>query len=291
MPQAPAPQARRPRRWFLKSVGVAAAGLAGGAVYTRWIEPRWLDVGRHEIALGKGPAGPPVRLLQLSDFHASPVVPLAFIARAVRAGLALKPDLICLTGDFITAKFADSPGYVATLAPLAAAAPTFACLGNHDGGSWAGSTYGYDDTSVIRDILARAGITLLHNSARAVTVAGRPIRLVGVGDLWAGELDASAAFSSPPGVPGTPTLLLAHNPDSKDEMADRTWDLMLSGHTHGGQLRLPVFGTPFAPVQDTRFVKGLHRWENRWLHVTKGVGNLHGLRFNCRPEISLLTLT
>ena len=65
---------------------------------------------------------------------------------------------------------------------------------------------------------------------------------------------------------------------------------MLSGHTHGGQLRIPFVGTPFAPVRDRRFVQGLHRWQDRWLHITKGIGNLRGMRLNCRPEISLLTL-
>ena len=65
---------------------------------------------------------------------------------------------------------------------------------------------------------------------------------------------------------------------------------MLSGHTHGGQLSLPVIGTPFAPVRDKRFVHGLHSWNNRRLHITSGVGALHHMRFNCRPEVSLLEL-
>ena len=65
---------------------------------------------------------------------------------------------------------------------------------------------------------------------------------------------------------------------------------MLCGHTHGGQCDLMFLGTPFAPVRDKRFVQGLHRWEDRWIHITRGVGNLHGMRFNCRPEVSLLTL-
>ena len=73
-------------------------------------------------------------------------------------------------------------------------------------------------------------------------------------------------------------------------MQQYPWDLMLSGHTHGGQLWIPFIGAPFAPVRDKRFVKGLVRWQNRWVHVTKGVGNLHGMRLNCPPEVSLLTL-
>jgi predicted MPP superfamily phosphohydrolase len=88
------------------------------------------------------------------------------------------------------------------------------------------------------------------------------------------------------------TVLLSHNPDVKEEVAPRHWQLMLSGHTHGGQLRVPWLGaTPFAPVRDKRFVAGLHRWNDRWIHVTKGVGNVYGMRINCPPEISFLTLT
>ena len=89
-----------------------------------------------------------------------------------------------------------------------------------------------------------------------------------------------------------PAVLLSHNPDTKEGVASRHWELMLSGHTHGGQLRVPWLGaTPFAPVRDKRFVAGLHRWNDRWIHITKGIGNVYGMRINCPPEISFLTLT
>ncbi len=71
---------------------------------------------------------------------------------------------------------------------------------------------------------------------------------------------------------------------------DYPWDLMLCGHTHGGQLSLPVIGTPFAPVRDKKYVAGLHKWNNKQIHITRGVGNVLGLRFNCPPEVSVLEL-
>ncbi len=252
----------------------------------KWWEPRWLGVGRHEVKLGAG-GGPPVRLLQLSDLHASEQVSLDFIRSAVTKGLELKPDLICLTGDFITWRYDAFRQYAEVLKPLADVAPVFACLGNHDGGRWVGST-GYRDTSLVRELLARARVELLHNRSTVLSVRGRRFGVTGVGDLWAEELDAAAAFAG--AGPGAPTILLSHNPDSKESLRAYPWDLMLCGHTHGGQCDLVFFGTPFAPVQDKRFVRGLHRWEERWIHVTKGVGNLHGMRLNCRPEVSLLTL-
>ena len=115
------------------------------------------------------------------------------------------------------------------------------------------------------------------------------MQLVGVGDLWSRELDGAAAFRE--AEKNVPTILLAHNPDSKIALGNRAWHLMLSGHTHGGQIRLPLLGAPFAPVVDKRYIAGLKPWRDRWIHVTKGVGNVHGVRFNCRPEVSLLRIT
>ena len=128
---------------------------------------------------------------------------------------------------------------------------------------------------------------LLHNENCEFQSKGRTFHLVGLGDLWAGELDPVRAFPAP--SPNR-VILLSHNPDTKDLLEDYQWDLMLSGHTHGGQLYLPGLGAPFAPVRDRRYLAGLKPWKNRLIQVTTGVGNLYGLRFNCRPEVSLLQL-
>ncbi|MGF1484194.1 MAG: phosphodiesterase, partial [Opitutales bacterium] len=113
---------------------------------------------------------------------------------------------------------------------------------------------------------------------------------VGVGDLWSRECDPLSAFGRVRGSDDRPTLLLAHNPDSKTYAEAFDWDLMLSGHTHGGQLSLPFVGEPFAPVGDKRYVDGLRDWQGRWIQVTRGVGAGLRARFNCRPEVSLLEL-
>jgi len=279
------------RKLFTRRKFLAAAGLcAFGAGYAFAVEPRWLGVGRHEVKLSKTGGRSPFKLLQLSDLHASHVVSLGFIAKAVQLGLSLKPDLICLTGDFITRGFNQLAGYSEILRSLADSAPTFACLGNHDGGLWAARRRGYADTNRVRELLAESGATLLHNSAKTIRIRDWDLTLVGVGDLWAGEMQPLLAFDLLQPVAGGATIVLSHNPDSKQWLKPFAWDLMLCGHTHGGQMRLPFFGTPFAPVRDKRFVEGLHRWEERWIHITRGVGNLHGVRFNCPPEVSLLTL-
>ena len=270
--------------------GCLAAG-AGAASWTRFIEPWWFKVAHCTVPLGLG--GEPLRLLQLSDMHADPM-PLDYLRKTFRAGLALKPDLICVTGDFITHKYDQWDGYAALLTELSAAAPTFAILGNHDGGKWAhrpGYHDGYADTKLVRAMLDTAHIPLLHNRRERLEFRGHALDLVGLGDWWADEMDPVSAFSGWQREPGVPVILLSHNPDTKERLLPFPWDVMLSGHTHGGQLSLPFVGEPFAPIRDKRFVRGLYRWENRWLHVTAGVGSLHTARFNCRPEVSVLALT
>lgn len=273
------------RKKFLSALGFA--GL-GGLGYMRLIEPVFLGVGRHEVKIGKEAKRSPLKVLQLSDFHASSSVNLDFIAQSIQLGLDQKPDLICITGDFITQKYDRFEKYAEILKPLVNSAPTFAILGNHDGGEWVLKHHGYADTSQVRELISKAGITLLHNRAQAIRVHDWDLALVGLGDDWANECDATAAFAEMPTA--TTTIVLSHNPDTKKKLKPYPWDLLLCGHTHGGQLCLPLIGTPFAPVKDHRFVQGLHRWDDRWIHITRGVGNLFGLRFNCPPEVSLLTL-
>jgi uncharacterized protein len=269
--------------------GLLGCGAAGGA-WMRWVEPGWLKVTRHSVPLWPDkPAGAPLRMLQLSDFHADPMS-LAQIRHSVEMGVAEKPDLICLTGDFITWKYGQWDEYAAILAPLSAAAPTYAVPGNHDGGGWARHK-GYADNSLVRAMLERAGISLLHNRRVPLEIKGRRFVLAGLGDWWADEMRPAEAFAGYQPQPDVPVILLSHNPDTKDRLTSWPWNLMLCGHTHGGQLSLPVIGTPFAPVRDKRYVRDLHRWNDRWLHITAGVGALHHLRFNCRPEISVLELS
>jgi hypothetical protein len=257
--------------------------------YAGLLEPSWLDVGRHEIKTNRN--GQTIKILHLSDFHASWCVSLSQIEQAVQCGLQLKPDLICLTGDFVTTKFEDLDGYSAILSQLSGAAPTFASLGNHDGGHWAALHGGHADTAWTRSLLQKSHIELLHNRSMDIVINDRPIRLVGVGDRYAHEVQPGSAFPGPTAGSAPYCVLLSHNPDTKDVLAPYAWDLMLCGHTHGGQICLPFIGAPFAPVKDQRFIAGLYCWQNRRIHITRGVGNIWGLRFNCRPEVSLLTLS
>ena len=267
----------------------AAGAMASAAAYPCYFEPRWLEVTEKRVRLARRPPDAPVRILHLSDLHASFVVPWSLIHNAITLGLERRPDLICVTGDFITHREEfDDQTYVRALRRLTSAAPTFAVLGNHDGGIWAGERRGYADHLLVERLLGQSGVRLLHNRFETVASRGTELDLVGVGDLWSEEIAARKAFS---GVGQRPVVLLAHNPDSKDVLGPFDWDLMLSGHTHGGQVIIPFQGPRYAPVADMRYVAGLKPWGERQIHVTRGVGNLGGVRFRCRPEVSLLVLS
>lgn len=253
------------------------------------MEPSWLErtVTRIKLPCKKLTRG--VRILHLSDFHASPVVPFSLIENAVELGLEAKPDIICLTGDFVTDTTPfDRALYSGILRKLAAAAPTFATLGNHDGGRSIARYGGFKDTAVVSALLQASQIPILHNRSEVVRVHGQSLRFAGVPDLWSGEVNGAAAFADVPA--GEPAIVLAHNPDTKDALADRPWDLMLSGHTHGGQVVLPFVGARFVPVRDKRFIAGLKPWKGRQVYITRGVGNIDGVRVNCRPEVTVLDL-
>jgi len=270
------------RRKLLTTAALPVLGGVGVLGYGFLWESGWLRVREFELPL-KGLAKP-ISLLHLADLHAGRDVPWSLIERGIDLGISLKPDLICLTGDFVTRKISKESHYADLLTRLSEHAPTFAVLGNHDGGRWAQKHRGYKNTTVMHDILATAGIPHMLNTS----VRRFGINLVGLGDLWAKECKPVEVWSKP--LPAGPTIVLSHNPDSKDEIP-YDYDLMLCGHTHGGQLRIPFTGaTPMTPVRDRRFVDGLYEWNGRHLHITRGVGNLMHARMNCRPEVSLLKL-
>ncbi len=278
------------RRKFLARLGRLGATAGAGFGYMKFGEADWFESTVTPCATGRTSSESPLRTLHLSDLHASDVVPLEIIQRAVSLGLEMRPDLVLLTGDFWTAKYHRISAYALVLRALAAVAPTFAVAGNHDGGSWARLADGWEP---LQQLLLGADIPLLQNESRSITIGGRRVTLLGVGDWWSADCTPFRTFASAGNRQlNELRLVLNHNPDAKDYFANYDWDLMFCGHTHGGQLRIPLFGgTPFAPVRDRDYVAGLNPWQGRQIFTTRGVGNLHGMRFNCRPEISLLLVS
>ena len=229
------------RRKFLGGV----LGSAGALFFSsRCIEPFWPEFNTKRVALPYR-IKTPIRILHITDIHAFDAMPLWYFDNVFQLALRDRPDLICLTGDFISRNLPDPKTYSRVLQPLSAAAPVYACLGNHDGGEWAGNVGCYKDPGLGRQLLADSGIRNLENERIEISVAGQQISLFGTADLWSYTIDGSPLAGAPADIP---KIVLAHNPDTKDQLAALAWDLMLSGHSHGGQFTYPLIGgTPLAP--------------------------------------------
>jgi predicted MPP superfamily phosphohydrolase len=259
---------------------LTAAPLA--AAWFRFVEPSWFEVTHTRIQM---PGIRPTRILHISDIHISDGMGASDLEPGFRAGLAARPDVICLTGDYVSYTHGfDRTGLLRLMRLAADSAPTYAVLGNHDGGAWIARSKGSRSTDPMRELLASTGVRVLHNDS----AVERDLTLVGIADLWSGELDPERAFAKV--IPSAPTVVLCHNPDGKQRLEHHPWNLMLSGHTHGGQARIPGLTPLWAPVVDKRFLAGLYPWEGRQLFITRGLGSPKHVRAFCRPEVSILDL-
>jgi predicted MPP superfamily phosphohydrolase len=273
------------RSFILSTLGVTAA-VPG---YARLVEPGWLDLTKKQVPLPNLQA--PIRILHLTDLHAGADAPFELVDQAISLGLSEKPDLACLTGDYISwGERPDMDRFREMLGPLSSRVPVYASFGNHDGGLWAAQKRGLRSVGLLKGLMESVGVHCLHNSSTTIEAGESRLNLVGMGDLWAREFDPATAFAGV-GEPGMPVIALSHNPDTVEELAAYPWDLTLSGHTHGGQVVVPLVGlAPFVPVQDRRFIEGLCPFEDRLVHVSRGVGSILGVRLSCRPEVSILDL-
>lgn len=295
---------RMSRRGFLKGLLGGCLALAAGPAYTTQIEPRWIELVRVNLKLPNLPrALRGFSIAHLSDFHLGPYVGTHDVRRGVAMANALGADLIALTGDFVyrSARYAEA--CTKELAALRARRGVYAVLGNHD--VWT-------DPDAVAESLRQAGIRVLRNERQAIEVGSARLSLIGIEDvgvtgltvpglissmsrsdfraLWKGGRDAFLRVLE--GVPpGETRLLLVHNPDFV-EMIDGKVNLVLAGHTHGGQVRLPLVGAPIVPsCYGRKYVAGLVRASRIPVYVNRGIGVI-GLpvRFLCRPEITLISL-
>jgi len=248
----------------------------------RWEKQR-LVIETVEIPIaGLGAAFDGYRIAFLTDLHTSPLVPRWWLERAVEQANALRPDLIALGGDFLD----DDPHYIAALAdilrPLRAPDGVVGVLGNHDH---------YVGAQGVREELVEAGVRELFNSAVILERRGDRLAIAGVGDLDNDVIDFDRAVSAIPS--DVPRVVLSHDPDVFAWWPPkRRLDLMLAGHTHGGQAYLPLVGPPYVPSQfGFRFLKGLMRDGDRQVYVSRGVGVSGApFRWGCPAELTLVVL-
>ncbi len=273
---APDPAEQLSRRQFLLRNGglLAAATLVQGSE-----ETHQLSLTRHEVRMPGLQA--PVRVIQLSDLHRSWCVSEAFIAQIVARTNALRPDLILLTGDFVTRSSGYAESCMRQLRDLRAPMGLYAVLGNHD--YWCDHRKG---APVIARHLADIGVDLLTN--RSVRLEHN-LRLVGIDDGSSGNPNLPLAFERM--EPEEAVLAMTHNP-MLFPLLSRYPCITLAGHTHGGQVNVPII-TDAIVGSRTRFIRGWYDVPNApgRLYISRGLGTVHvPLRLNAAPEIALFTL-
>jgi uncharacterized protein len=283
---APNPKIAITRRRFLTVAGLAAAGIS---LYAG-------EISRHEISVERVTIRIPrmhdvfrgTRMVQISDLHYANFTEPFFIKEIVRRVNRLKPDIVVLTGDFISfglwsrddiTRFA---GECTEILSRIECPIRYSVLGNHD--------YAVDP-EMVTDALLRHNIPVLTNRSEPLERDGHRLWFAGTGDALHYSADLNAAIPRASRTNNEPVVLLTHEPDILKDVAPYGVDLMLSGHTHGGQIRLPFLPAIFTPELGTEHVEGHFRMGNTQLYVNRGIGAV-GLpfRLNCPPEITVFIL-
>jgi len=266
---------------------LSAAALALG-VWAFGIEPASFETRTHRLSIPDWRADlAGLRIAVLADLHTgSPFNGIEKLARIVDATNALKPDLILIPGDFVVqgvvgGRFVSPEESAAVLTRLKAPLGVWATLGNHDW--WLGAAR-------VQSALEKNGIGVLEDRAVRIERGGAPFWLVGISDFWEGPHDVRKAMSQVGDA--SPVLAFTHNPDIFPALRGR-FSLLIAGHTHGGQVRLPLLGRPIVPSEyGERFAVGHVVEDGRHLFVSTGLGtSILPVRFRVPPEITVLELS
>ncbi|MEZ5346191.1 MAG: metallophosphoesterase [Pyrinomonadaceae bacterium] len=219
-----------------------------------------------------------LKLVQLSDIHHSPFTDLAHIEKAVEIANDLSPDLFLLTGDYVSHDSEYIAPMAEVLGKLQSEFGTFACLGNHD--HWT-------DAELVTDLMRGENINVLVNEGFRFSALGASFWLCGVDDHMAGKTDVPASLHG--SYADEMKLLLAHNPAILRQAVKNDIDIMFSGHTHGGQVKIRDKEKKF--LANRRLSSGLHQRKDTQIYITRGIGTVVvPARYHCPPEISLITL-
>jgi predicted MPP superfamily phosphohydrolase len=260
------------------------------ALYSGEVARHEISVVSQQIAIDKLPAAfHDFRIVQISDIHFDEYTEPLFLRRVLAEVNALAPDLVLLTGDYISRVPLSYDFVVGAMHRCGevlreiACPQRFAVMGNHD--TFLGVT-------IVQPVLAAAGIPLLLDEHVPIERGGQRLWLCGVNDPVTCIPDLAQAV---PEKPDGPVILMSHGPDYADEVLAHPRgslvDLMLAGHSHGGQVRFPLVGAMHTPLGGKKYVEGLFRLGRLQLYVNRGIGTVGvPLRLNCPPEITLFTL-
>lgn len=270
------------RRQFIKK-----AALYGGigilASYPVLVETHLLHINHYNIPVSNLPHSfHGFKIVHITDIHFGPLVSLNFVRNVIHKANAIPADMIVCTGDYVHEKH--SKTHIDTVWPvlsqLKAQYGVYSVLGNHD--HWA-------DFEQSQYWLERTGQNLRHKSVK-ISKDGEDLWLAGAGDHFEDSLGIDKALKNVP--PDNCKIVLAHNPDSADQMFRSTVDLFISGHTHGGQVNIPFVGPLILPVANKNYSSGYIQSEKFGVFISRGIGwAIIPVRFNCFPEIAVLNLT
>ncbi|MEX2461722.1 MAG: metallophosphoesterase [Paenibacillaceae bacterium] len=268
---------------MLKGIGFMAALGVLTTGYSIFGERYWMETKQVSLTFPKLPktfAG--MRMVQFSDVHLGKYYKKERLESLVTEIMMLKPDLISFTGDLFDIYDGEpTDEIIPILAKLSAPYGKFAVVGNHDHAS---------GLSEVTSILKKSGFCVLINDQEIVELKGQRIRIVGVDDMFLGKPNVQAALQDV--EEQLFTLLLSHAPDYADQASHFPIDLQLSGHSHGGQVRIPVIGALTTPKFGQKYVQGLYKVKDSKLlvYVNRGIGTTHlPIRLFCRPEITVFT--
>jgi hypothetical protein len=275
------------RRFFLRSLaGISAASAATG-LYAWQIEPFWLEFVELNMPVKNLPVALTGKtLMQISDLHVGKRFDHQFLGRSLEEAKKYKPDIVVYTGDFISLHkqkvMVDELQQVIQWM-VKGSLGTYAILGNHDYGENWRQPFVADQ---MERMLAARGIQVLRNEQADCGGLG----IIGFDDYWGTAFDPRKAMERY--KPGQPAVLLCHNPDVCDLNHFNNYQgWILSGHTHGGQVRPPFLNPPILPVKNTRYTAGkIELEERKTLYINRALGHLWQVRMNVRPEITAFTL-
>lgn len=259
------------------------AGGSGAYAYGSVLERHRVVVEKHAVKLALGEHGPAgLRAVSLTDFHFDPLYETGYLEECVRKANALDPDVVILTGDYISRTSDRMRDLAEVLGGLRAKVGIYACLGNHD--FW-------DDPIVVQKALQSKGIDVLMNQHTRVSCGGGQMLIAGLNSAWSGRPDwgrVAGSFKSQDRA-----LVLMHEPDFADQLSqDPRAVIQFSGHTHGGQVRFPLLGALRLPSWGKNYEAGFYDIRKLKLHVNRGIGTVHyHVRFLCPPEIACFDIT
>lgn len=268
-------------------VVLALGGLAGvGALaYAVRVEPDWIEVKDVRLTLPRLPrAFHGYKLVQISDLHAGKFMPDERLDKIVDLVNAQEPDLIAMTGDFVTRVYRGAPkDIIPAMSSLRAKDGVVAILGNHD-------YWGAKGPDLMRQVIAASGLIDLNNKVHTLERDGERLHVAGIDSVREGNNRLDLVLKELPRDGAA--ILLAHEPDFADVAArTRRFDLQISGHAHGGQVVIPGIGSPALPVLGRKYWRGHYMVEDMHLYVNRGLGMVRlPVRFLARPEITVYTL-